>query len=33
MKRLSDVMLEIERQRAEAARPTEVRRMLEFKHA
>jgi hypothetical protein len=34
MKRLSDVMLEIERQRAEAARPTEVRRMLkEFKDA
>jgi uncharacterized protein DUF6788 len=34
MNRLSDVVLEIERQRAEAARPTEVRRMLEeFKHA
>jgi hypothetical protein len=34
MKRLSDVVLEIERQWAEAARPTEVRRMLEeFKHA
>jgi hypothetical protein len=28
MKRLSDVVLEIERQRAEATRPTEVRRML-----
>jgi uncharacterized protein DUF6788 len=34
MKRLSDVVLEIERRRAEAARPTEVRRMLkEFKDA
>jgi hypothetical protein len=34
MKRLSDVVLEIERQRTEAARPTEVRRMLkEFKDA
>jgi hypothetical protein len=31
---LSDVVLEIERQRAQAARPTKVRRMLEeFKHA